>query len=154
MWIVHYVKLYFHEITSVKLIPHSHTSLSAYWNSTGIQNSIVLPPPSVGSINWKINREWEMPESNQSVIQTIQIMVPIIDGLPIGLSKLTFEISGKYWGVTEGYCLTLYIFMDWNIWKILRCHMMMSRYGNAFHITGPLWEKSTSHWWISLTKGQ
>ena len=27
-------------------------------------------------------------------------------------------------------------------------------YGNAFHITGPLWGESTGHRWIPLTKGQ
>ena len=30
--------------------------------------------------------------------------------------------------------------------------MMTSSPGNIFRITGPLWEKSTSHWWILLTK--
>ena len=33
-------------------------------------------------------------------------------------------------------------------------HMMMSSNGNIFHITGPLWGESTSHWWTPLTKGQ
>ena len=31
---------------------------------------------------------------------------------------------------------------------------MMSWHGSAFHITGPLWGKSTSHRWIPFTKGQ
>ena len=30
--------------------------------------------------------------------------------------------------------------------------MMMSSNGNIFHVTGPLWGESTSHWWIPLTK--
>ena len=30
----------------------------------------------------------------------------------------------------------------------------MSWPGNTFHITDPLWEESTSHWWIPLIKGQ
>ena len=30
----------------------------------------------------------------------------------------------------------------------------MSRHGNAFHITGPLWGQSTGDQWIALTKNQ
>ena len=32
--------------------------------------------------------------------------------------------------------------------------MTASWHGKVFHITGPLWGESTSHWWIPLTKGQ
>ena len=32
--------------------------------------------------------------------------------------------------------------------------IMMSSYGYFFHVIGPLWGESTSHRWISLTKGQ
>ena len=32
--------------------------------------------------------------------------------------------------------------------------MMLSWHGNAFCITGPLWEESTSRWCFFLTKGQ
>ena len=30
--------------------------------------------------------------------------------------------------------------------------MSMASNGNMFHVTGPLWEEPTGHWWISLTK--
>ena len=30
--------------------------------------------------------------------------------------------------------------------------MMVSSNGNIFHVTGPLWGESTSHWWIPHTK--
>ena len=33
-----------------------------------------------------------------------------------------------------------------------RNHMMMSWNGNAFRVTGPLWEEFTGHQWIPLTK--
>ena len=32
--------------------------------------------------------------------------------------------------------------------------MMTLWNGNTFHITGPLWGQSISHWWIPFTKGQ
>ena len=31
-------------------------------------------------------------------------------------------------------------------------HMMTSSNGNIFHVIWPLWEESTGHWWIPLTK--
>ena len=31
-------------------------------------------------------------------------------------------------------------------------YMMMSSFGNVFHVSGPLWGESTVHWWIPLTK--
>ena len=31
-------------------------------------------------------------------------------------------------------------------------YIMMSRNGNAFHVTGSLWMESTGHWWFPSQK--
>ena len=58
---------------------------------------------------------------------------------------------------------TVYEIMIEMLWKLfLRSiilvnqsgHNIMSWLGSIFHITGPLWGESTSHWWFPNTKGQ
>ena len=36
---------------------------------------------------------------------------------------------------------------------VVKLIMMTSWHDNIFHITGPLWGESTSHWWIPTQKG-
>ena len=37
---------------------------------------------------------------------------------------------------------------------VMYVHMVTSRHGNAFRITGLSWRQSSGHWWMSLKRGQ
>ena len=62
---------------------------------------------------------------------------PVVTNRFLSARNTTLEALGPWWPGPS--------------WK---GSIMTSWHGNTFHITGPLWGESNSHWWISLTKGQ
>ena len=77
-------------------------------------------------------------------------VAPAINIIQVYIGLLTHHHDNLTWLPTPTGNVNSLSYQSRNYQSKLK--KIMPRCGNTFHITGPLWGESTSHWWIPLQR--